>query len=302
MNWTIKRSILVFFLLAIMCILGACGKNAETIQNEFAEMLNGEITPEKLVSAEAYLDKYIGKLDTERASHMLVDYEDYALRFINSEVDKTLIEEMKGFYDENDKTRELAQNIDELKSFDQAMKDADIIIDLKKGEIKLTLDYAKLSMDYQKNILPALFHLYQLKALEAEKPCIENATLIINWKELAQRAYEVELLMNEYKDEHLVASDLKSLYEMYMNFMLMGANNTPIFDYTTMEFSNDAKKAYLDFIKEYPDTITGWILKEYFSYLDEAGYRLNYKDSTESKAFFNHCAWLVTEAEKRVKQ
>ncbi|WP_324822273.1 hypothetical protein [Sinanaerobacter sp. ZZT-01] len=302
MKWAIKRSILVFFLVALVCILGACGKSVDTIQSEFEEMLTGEITPEKLVSTAAYLDKYIGKLDEERASRMLVDYEDYALRYMNSEVDKTLLEEMKGYYAASGKSRELIKNIDELQSFDQAMQNADIIVSLQGDQIKLTLDYRQLSSDYQKYILPEVYHLYQIKALEAEKPCIQNATLLLSWEDLVQRAYQVELLMAQYTDGKLIASDLKSLYEMYMNFVLIGANNTPIFDYETMQFSEVAKKEYSSFIEKNPDTITGWILEEYFSYLDENGYQLNYKNKTESKAFFDHCSWLITEAEKRVKK
>ncbi len=302
MKWTMKRSILIFFLAGLMLLLGACGKSVDTIQSEFKEMLTGQITPEKLVSTKTYLDKYIGKLDEERASGMLVEYEDYALRYINSEVDKTLLEKMKGFYGANGKSREMAKNIDELKSFDEAMENADITVKMQTDEVKLSLDYAKLSADYQKYILPEVYHLYQMKALEAEKPCIQNATLLLPLEELVQRAYQVEVLLRQYGEGHLVADDLKSLYEMYMNFVLMGANNSPIFDYKTMQFSDEAKKSYSAFIEEYPDTITGWTLEEYFSYLDEHGYQLNYKNKTESKTFFDYCAWLITEAEKRVKQ
>lgn len=303
MNWTNrKRIILVLFLLGIIYVMAGCGKNAETIKTEFSAMLEGEITPEKLVSAEAYLDKYIGKLDSEQASHMLVAYEDYALRFINTEVDKTLLQQMKSFYDENDKTRQIAQDSEALKDFDNSMEDAQILVSLYKDEVKLSLDYGTLAKEYQKNILPALYELYKLKALDVEQPWVEDATLLISWRELVQRAYQVELLMEKYKEEHLVAEDLKSLYDTYVNFMLMGANNTPIFDYTTMQFSGDAEKTYRKFIKEYPESATASILQKYFSYLNEINYQLNYKDSTESKAFFDTCSRLVREAEKRVKQ
>lgn len=297
-----KRIILMLVLLGIMCVMGACGKNVETIQTEFEAMQQGEITPQRLVSVEAYLDKYIGKLDRERASHMLVSYEDYALRFINTEVDKTLLEQMKGFYDENEKARQIARDSEVLKEFYEEMEQSKILMGLYEDEVKLSLDYETLANEYQKNLLPAVYYLYELKALEVEKPCIENAALLISWKQLAERAYRVELLMEEYKEEHLVAKDMKWFYDTYVNFMLMGANNTPVFDYSTMEFSSDAKKAYEDFIKEHPESTTAWILEKYFSCLDEMDYQLNYKNSEESKTFFNNCSWLLIEAEKRVKQ
>ena len=90
------------------------------------------------------------------------------------------------------------------------------------------------------------------------------------------------------------------LYKSYLNSLLMGATNTPIFNYSTQEFSEEAKQAYISFITSHPDSTITWMLKEYFTYLNSIDYKLNFNDSTMSKVFFDTCDWLVSEAEKRV--
>jgi hypothetical protein len=82
--------------------------------------------------------------------------------------------------------------------------------------------------------------------------------------------------------------------------MLLGMNNTPIFDYETQKFSEEAKTAYVEFIKANPDAVTSWMLLEYLSYLDGTGYIMDYNNEAQSKAFFDTCTWLVSEAGKKV--
>jgi hypothetical protein len=92
------------------------------------------------------------------------------------------------------------------------------------------------------------------------------------------------------------------LYTTHLNAILMGTTNSPIFDYSSKEFSPGAKAAYEAFAKANPDTTLTWVLKEYFTYLDSIDYKLDFNDSTMSKVFFNTCDWLVSEAEKRVME
>ncbi len=80
----------------------------------------------------------------------------------------------------------------------------------------------------------------------------------------------------------------------------MGTTNTPVFDYQTGEFSAQAKEAYEHVVKEHQDTILAWTLNQYFAYLEEIEYTLNYKDSTMSKLFFDTCYGIRATAEKRV--
>lgn len=162
--------------------------------------------------------------------------------------------------------------------------------------------YEKWLKHYDKYISASLKDLYKIKDKEQKTPIAEDTVLKVSWAELAQRAYDMEQYIQKYKDQKLIAEDATWLYGNYMNAMVMGTNGTPVFDYKTHAFSDDAKTAYAAFINKSPDSATAWALTEYFTYLDSIGYIMDYNDKVSSKLFFDTCDWLVSESGKRVFQ
>lgn len=301
-KWVILIGILLCLVIGLFS-LTMMKANGPEVQQQFTDMTEGSITPASLTEVKAFLDKNMKRLDEDYASHLLVAYEDYATRFINSEVDMTLLQEFAGLSDpKTGKISEEKLSTEELKVLYASLETAGIRMTMINDVPQLMLDYDVLEKQYKSRISAPLDALYQLKALEEESPCIENATLLISWGELAERAHSVEKLIVKYKDEHLISEDCRWMLETYTNFMLMGANNTPVFDYTTAQFKPEAKVQYEKFIKENPDSEVSWMLGQYFDYLKDNDYVMNYKDSEESKKFFDTCSWLVMEAEKRVYQ
>lgn len=130
----------------------------------------------------------------------------------------------------------------------------------------------------------------------------KDTVLMKSWAELALRAHDIELFAKKNRDFDLIKEDLEWIYGYYMNAMVMGTNGTPIFDYKTNSFSEEAKIAYEAFINQYPDTATSWALKEYFTYLNSIKFKMDYNDKISSKLFFDTCDWLVLESGKRVIQ
>lgn len=155
---------------------------------------------------------------------------------------------------------------------------------------------------YEKYISVSLKDLYVIKDNEQSSPIAEDTVLKVSWAELAQRTYDMEQYIQKYKDQKLIEEDAMWLYSNYMNALIMGANGTPIFDYKTHAFSEDAKTAYAAFINKFPETTTAWALTEYFTYLDSIQYSMDYNDKVSSKLFFDTCDWLVSESGKRVFQ
>lgn len=155
---------------------------------------------------------------------------------------------------------------------------------------------------YDKYISVSLKDLYQIKEKEQETPFSADTVLKVSWAELAQRTYDMEQYIQKYKDQKLIAEDATWLYGNYMNALIMGTNGTPIFDYKTHAFSDDAKTAYAAFINKFPDSTTAWALTEYFTYLDSIQYSMDYNDKVSSKLFFDTSDWLVSESGKRVFQ
>lgn len=165
-----------------------------------------------------------------------------------------------------------------------------------------SIDYDFWANKYEKDVYPALTSLYRIKASEQKNPMTKDAVLLVTWAELAQRALEMESLINQFKDENIIKENATWMFENYINTMIMGTNGTPVFNYKTYEFSVDAKNAYIAFINKNPETTTTWVLIEYFSYLESTGYTMDYNDKVSSKSFFDTSDWLVSEAGKRVYQ
>ncbi len=155
---------------------------------------------------------------------------------------------------------------------------------------------------YDKYISVSLKELYQIKETEQKTPFSADTVLKASWAELAQRTYDMEQYIQKYKDQKLIAEDATWLYGNYMNALIMGTNGTPIFDYKSHAFSDDAKTAYAAFINKFPDSTTAWALTEYFTYLDSIQYNMDYNDKVSSKLFFDTSDWLVSESGKRVFQ
>lgn len=164
------------------------------------------------------------------------------------------------------------------------------------------IDYDQWIVKYEKYISPALRGFYQLLAEEQNVPMAEDAVLKISWDELLKRAYKMEMFIMDNKKYTLISDDLNWMYGKYLNALVMGTNGTPIFDYKTQAFSEDAKTAYAGFINRYPDSTTAWALTEYFTYLDSIQFTMDYNDKFASKLFFDTCDWLVSESGKRVFQ
>lgn len=164
------------------------------------------------------------------------------------------------------------------------------------------IDYDQWIVKYEKHIAPALNGLYQILAEEQNVPMAEDASLKISWDELLKRAYQMEMFIMDNKKYAIISDDLNWMYGKYMNALFMGANSTPIFDYKTHVFSEDARNAYSAFINKYPVSTTAWALTEYFTYLDSIQYTMDYNDKVASKLYFDTCDWLVSESGKRVFQ
>lgn len=155
---------------------------------------------------------------------------------------------------------------------------------------------------YKRYLDPELLEFYEIMAREQESPMAVDAVLQLSWEELVQRTYELEQFIRANKEYILIKEDFTWVYGKYINAMVMGTTGTPIFDYKTHVFSDEARAVYAAFLNKYPDSTVSWALTEYFTYLNSIDYTMDYNDKISSKLFFDTCDWLVTESGKRVFQ
>ena len=298
-----KTAAVLLIALVMSLIASGCGADKETIQSEFAILITNTATAENIRENAEFLDTNIANVSKDVATDMVEAYREYLLDYITQNKDKTTIQELSvylssetGLIDE-----EKIQN-SELKSYYDNIKAGCLTIRVYEGAPVLRVDYTMLIEKYGEYISEPLKELFQLSAELIDKPTSENATLAISWEELLARTLEAEKLIKANPDNERLVGHAMWIYTSHLNTMLMGTTNTPVFDYTTKEFSQAARTAYQNFLLAEPDTTMTWVLKEYFTYLSSIEFKLDFNDSTMSKVFFDTCDWLVAEAEKRVKE
>lgn len=231
----------------LLVMLSGCSYDQAIIQAEFLEMLEEPAEIESIAAVGFFLDKNLGKMETNDADQMVIAYEDYIFTFNNE-----------------------------------------------------SLEYRTFLEQFKKYISQPLSELYQIKIEEQENPIAVNTVLQMSWRQITDRAMRLELFIKENSKNEQIKEEAKSIYEYYINAILMGTTGTPIFSYQDGMFSEDAKNAYIGFSSEYPDTLITTIFNEYFSYLESINFKLNYKNTTEVKIFYDTCTYLVSEAGKRV--
>ncbi len=298
-----KTAAVLFIALVMNLVITGCGADKEMIQSEFTMLIANTATAENIRANADFLDKNIENVSEEIATNMVIAYREYLLDYITQNNDKTTIQELGVYLDAETRLidQEKIQN-SELKSYYDDIRAGALKVTLYENIPVLRVNYNMLLEKYEEHISEPLTELFRLSAELIAKPTSENATLAISWEELLTRTHAAEKLVKANSDNEYLIADAMWIYTSHLNTMLMGTTNTPIFDYTTKEFSEEARTVYQSFLLAEPEATLTWVLKEYFTYLSSIEFNLDFNDSTMSKVFFDTCDWLVSEAEKRVKE
>lgn len=299
-----KIRIAVLLVVVLFCgTLTGCRRDNGKIESDFAVMAAASATPEHILATAEYLDENIARVDTEAADRLVFAYEDYLHRYITETREQTGLEAFRPYFDPVTKRIDPEKiNGGDMRDFYENLAAGSILVVYYEDTPTLRVDYRSLLSRYGEYLSDPLYRLYEAYADTVEKPMSENAALMISFEELLERADRIETLLTDYPENQLIKTDALWLYTTYINTILMGTTNSPIFDYNTKVFSEDARAAYEDYMRAHPDTTLTHVLKEYFSYLASIGFILDYGDKTMSKVFFDTCDYLVSTAEKRVSQ
>lgn len=298
-----RTAAILFIALTLIISMFGCGTDREKVQSDFTDLISNKATAENIHAISDFLDESIADVSEEMATRMISVYREYLLNYIIQNEDKTTIQELSVYFDAKSGRidTEKIQN-SEFKSYYEHIKAGCLMVLIQEDIPVLKVDHIRLLEKYGEYISESARDLYQFEAELIENPTTQNATLAISWEELVTRTYTAEKLLIDYSHEEHIAVDAMWIYTSHLNTMLMGTTNTPTFDYATKEFSVSARTAYQNFILSEPDAVLTWVLKEYFTYLTSIEYTLDFNDSTMSKVFFDTCDWLVSEAEKRVRE
>lgn len=272
-KYRIKLLALVGVLVFAMSFF-ACQKTENALLSEFKDITETAPNLQGMNEAVSFMEINIAEVSEEGGSRMVLAYEDYMLRFLDENVEP------------------VEQAIVEPLFFSISDKD---------GTMNLSIDYDSLLEAYGDYISVELKELLTIKAEEAAMPSTEDAQIKLTYPDLLERALRTETLLLQHKSEDSLRANAVEYYEDYLFLLLAGTDYSPLFDYTTGEFSPAAKEAYEDFIVANPDTVLASTLTEYFSYLNDIKFIIDYNDPTENKVFYDTCDYLIQDALQRLK-
>jgi predicted small secreted protein len=171
-----KKSIAVL-LIIILCslIFAACGVDKDTIQSDFSSMIENTATPEQIQATAEFMDENISQVGEDIATQMLTAYEDYLLRYITENPDKTSVEALRTYFDfKNGAIDQDKIEGSEIKAFYDHIKSGSLIVVSYKDSIALKVDYGNLLEKYGDYISESLYRLYELNAETVAKPMAEK--------------------------------------------------------------------------------------------------------------------------------
>ena len=126
--------------------------------------------------------------------------------------------------------------------------------------------------NFKTNISDDLFDYLTYRSEEVENHTYSDAAIMISWNELADRMVDWENFLSKYPDSDYF-EDAKSMYEVYRFSFLIGANNTPAYEYPTEILDTKLLESYKRYISDYPESSFTPVLKDLLILLDEESYK-----------------------------
>lgn len=223
----------------------------KALLNEFNALVeNNSGDPVKI---KKFVDSNITKLSPEHASQMLIRLEkaqqdflpEFETNFFSDSVARKFFEAYKTGTDINN--MQSVQD-EELKQLLAQTKAAGYKVDTAEGMFYPIIDYRQYQ-DYNTLVKPDIKAYLDLMAVESNNPPAKDAALVIGWDEILSRALKQEQFINSFPSSVKLA-DVQKLYERYVQFCLMGVNNTPLFAYEDKKMSSEAKTSYAKVLAE----------------------------------------------------
>lgn len=255
--------------LSLTLTLCSCEKTENALLAEFKAMTEEEPTYKNLEKAALFIDLNIANLSEEAGSRLILAYEDFLLRFLDS---------------------------NEAEENQFSGKEIFIYTEYTDETETKVVDYEAMIDQYSVQMNPELIELLNIKATEVKQPSVKDATLQLTYEELLERTLRTENLLIEHRSEDVLKASALEYYKEYVSLLLAGSDRSPVFDYDTGEFSAIAREAYENFMVENPQTVLAGILTEYFSYLNNIKYTIDYMNATDNKVFYDTCDYLINEA------
>ncbi len=158
-----------------------------------------------------------------------------------------------------------------IKTLMQKYRSAGYSVYSAEGMYYIEPDPQFLLGNFKTSISDDLFDYLTYRAEEVESHTFHDAAVIITWNELADRIIDWENFLSAYPDSQYI-EDAKSMYDVYLYTFLIGANNTPAYEYPTEILDPKLLESYKRYISEFPQSSFTPVLEDLLVLLEEESY------------------------------
>ena len=137
--------------------------------------------------------------------------------------------------------------------FEQKAKQHGFNIDSGEGYIYLIKSTTFIKSSIIDILDPISVKFINLYCEEIDKPCCEDAGIIISKKQLVDRVFRWGELLEEVENlkyEQIVHDE----YYLYLSFLYHGTDNTPAFDWNTKKFDKEAFNSMRNIVNTHPNS------------------------------------------------
>lgn len=115
-------------------------------------------------------------------------------------------------------------------------------LETSEGMFYPVMDYKSYKV-FKPYVKPDIQAYIDLMATESQQPATADAALQIGWDEVLERTLAREAFLTKYKGSNRTAA-VKEAFILARMYTFYGTNNTPLFDYDSMNINSEAKVAY----------------------------------------------------------
>lgn len=148
-------------------------------------------------------------------------------------------------------------------------------VETTEGVFMPVLDYQK-HLQYQQYVEADLKDYIQLRFVESSQIAAKDASLMISWEQVLERALSQEAFLKAYPDS-LKWKDVRRLLSNYEFFLLFGVDNTPLFSYQNGIMDPQVKSIYEKTIADpkNKDSQIVTMLSDYRKLLEASGWKVS---------------------------
>jgi len=218
------------------------------------------------VNTKEFLDKHMPTASELDADIMLTMYVDQQRTFLESysEIifDWPYQNALLDAYDKSYNLDKLSRDYsDEIMIFLVEIKRDGFLLNYHEGIVTLYPDY-NLLKNYEHYVSTCIAEYIELLSRESSEILSADGGLTITWEELSFRVLSTERYLVAYEDS-IRYNEILDLYKWYLNTLLTGLPDTPIYYRNSNLIRNDVLQSYNKIIIHNADTRTATILNGY---------------------------------------